>query len=180
MISAVATAVSAAAIAVSVFFVFPQLRRLRLSQEVSVALALYNRSTSPEMLEAAGWVKSAMPSEFSYQDYLRHSDARRKLESLWYYFEFIGVLVNRGYVREELVFDQQGAFIAGIWDKTEHLIKVRRQDRQSPQYLENFELLAKRFVGWATKHPPKLAPREHRRAQAYYEGEYRSSPLGGG
>ena len=175
MVAAIATAVSALAVAVSVVFVFFQLRGLRLSQEVTVALTLYDRSTSPEILNAASWMKTQIPTHFTYQNYLNTPDTRKKLERLWYYFEFVGVLVNRGYVSEDLIFDQQGAFIAGIWDRTQELINARRLDRKSPQYMENFEILRDQFIEWAAVHRPKLAPHKMRKAQAYYEGEYRPS-----
>ena len=170
MITAISTAVSVVAFAISAFLIFLQLRRFRFSQEVTVALALYDRSTSPEMLAAASWVKT-MPASFSYENYLHTPEARQKIENLWYYFEFLGVLLNRGYVSEDLIFDQQGTFIAGMWDKTQGLIKARRLDRQSPEYMENFEILRDRYSKWAKLYPPKLKSHEMRRDEAYYEGE---------
>lgn len=176
MVAAVATAASAVAVAVSAALVFLQLRGVRLSQEVTVALSLHDRSTSPDILDAGNWVKTQMPDGFAYTDYLASTDAREKLNRLWYYFEFVGVLVNRGYVSEDLIFDQQGAFIAGVWDRTQALIKARRLDRESPQFMENFQLLRNRFVEWAVSNRPKLAPTEMRRTQGYYQGEYHASP----
>jgi len=170
IIAALGGAVSAIAVAISVLLLLIQLRRMRFTQEVTVALGLYDRSTSPEMLEAANWVKTAMPDDVKYEDFQRDSVIRSKLERLWYYFEFLGVLVNRGYVSEDMIFDQQGAFVAGIWDKTQHLIVARRHDRQSPQYMENFEILANRFRAWAAENDPKLSPGK-RKSDAYYTGE---------
>jgi hypothetical protein len=170
IIAALGGAVSAIAVAVSVILLLIQLRRMRFTQEVTVALGLYDRSTSPEMLEAANWVKTSMPDNLQYEDFQRDPSIRSKLERLWYYFEFLGVLVNRGYVSQDMIFDQQGAFVAGIWDKTKHLIIARRHDRQSPQYMENFEILANRFRAWAAENEPKLSAGK-RKAEAYYNGE---------
>jgi uncharacterized protein DUF4760 len=170
VIAAFAAAISAIAVAITVILLLLQLKRMRLAQEVTVVLGLYDRSTSSEMLEAATWVKTAMPDDIEYDDYCRDTVTRSRLERLWYYFEFLGVLVNRGYVSEEMVFDQQGAFIAGIWDKTCHLIKARREDRQSPQYMENFEILTNRFRFWASQNEPKLTTGK-RKIDAYYDRE---------
>jgi hypothetical protein len=171
LIATVANAISAAAVAVSLLLLLLQLKRMRFTQEVTVALGLYDRSTSSEMLEAASWVKTSMPVDLNYEHYRTDSEIRTRLERLWYYFEFLGVLVERGYVNEDIVFDQQGAFIAGIWDKTQHLILARRQDRGSPQYMENFEILRQRFELWALRNRPKLAPDDKRKTATYYNGE---------
>ncbi|HMH43526.1 MAG TPA: hypothetical protein VK557_08590 [Pyrinomonadaceae bacterium] len=171
VITTAAGAVSALAVAVSLILLLLQLKRMRFTQEVTVALGLYDRSTSPEMLAAASWVKSTMPEAITYDDFQRDPAARGNLERLWYYFEFLGVLVGRGYVNEDMIFDQQGAFIAGIWDKTRHLIIARRQDRKSPQYMENFEILRNRFQVWANKNAPKLSLMDKRRVEAYYDGD---------
>jgi hypothetical protein len=173
-IAALAAAISAFAVAISVILLLIQLRRMRFSQEVTVALGLYDRSTSSEMLQAATWVKTKMPNDLDYQAFQQDPDTRSNLERLWYYFEFLGVLVNRGYVSQDMIFDQQGAFIAGIWDKTQHLIKARRQDRNSPQYMENFEMLTNRFRYWAGDNQPKLVT-GRRRSDAYYKGEVPAS-----
>jgi hypothetical protein len=173
MLSALATALSALAVAITGIFVFFQLHSLRRGQEVEVALTLYDRSSSPELLEAASWVKTGMPADFNYKDFQSTPEARQNLERLWYYFEFVGVLVDRGYVSKHLIFDQQGAFIAGIWDKSESLIQARRKDRRSPQYMENFEILRDEFEIWAKKVRPKLSPDEVRQSQRYYDGESR-------
>jgi len=129
MITALAAILSALTVAISVLLIFFQLRRMRLSQDISVVLKLYERSTSLEMLEAASWVRTQMPEKFGYSDFLNNYEARRKLQQLWYHFEFIGVLVNKNYVNEDLIFDQQGSFIAAIWDKTAGLIYARRQKK---------------------------------------------------
>lgn len=171
LIATVAGAISAIAVAVSLVFLLLQLKRMRFTQEVTVALGLYDRSTSSEMLEAASWVKTSMPVDMTYEDWCHDSAIRMKIERLWYYFEFLGVLVERGYVNQDIIFDQQGAFIAGIWDKTQHLIIARRQDRLSPQYMENFELLRHRFQIWAGKNKPKLSFDEKRRTDSYYDGD---------
>jgi hypothetical protein len=175
-IADVATAVSALAVAVTAIFAFLQLKGLRMAQEVTVALALHDRSTTPELLKAGNWLKTQMPADFSYAQYLSSSDARERLNQLWYYFEFVGVLVDKGYLSEDLIFDQQGAFIAGVWDRSQELINARRVDRKSPQYMENFEILRNRFVKWAACNRPKLAPTKVRRARGYYQGEYRATP----
>ncbi|MFN2579350.1 MAG: hypothetical protein ABR607_16895 [Pyrinomonadaceae bacterium] len=63
---------------------------MRFTLEVTVVLGLYDRSTSPEMLEASSWVKTMEPG-VSYDDFLRDASVRSKLERLWYYFEFLGM-----------------------------------------------------------------------------------------
>jgi hypothetical protein len=170
VIVALSAAISAMAVAISLILLLVQLRRMRFTQEVTIALGLYDRSTSSEMLEAASWVKTTTLNDLRYEEFQSDSNVRNRLERLWYYFEFLGVLVNRGYVSEDMIFDQQGAFVAGIWDKTQHLVIARRKDRQSPQYMENFEILVSRFRFWADENKSKLSG-DKRKSEAYYTGE---------
>jgi hypothetical protein len=83
----------------------------------------------------------------------------------------MGVLVDQGYVNERLVFEQQGAFIAGVWDRCKSLIYARRIDRKSPQYMENFELLRKRFDLWGKKNRPRVWATDERQTTGYYSHE---------
>lgn len=142
-----------------------------MSQDVTVALTLFDRSTSAEMHEASSWVKNKMPEDFTYQDFLNKPEERKKLEILWYYFEFLGVLVNRKYINEDIVFDQQGSFIVGMWEKTREVIKARREDKNAPMYMENFEILADRYSEWAVVNRPKLSPDRIRQAKDYYKAK---------
>lgn len=147
LITTIASAVSAVAVAVSLILLLLQLHRMRFTQEVTVALGLYDRSTSPEMLEAVSWVKTEMSSDVTYDDYRSNPEVRSRLEHLWYYFEFLGVLVDRGYVNEDIVFDQQGAFIAGIWDKTQHLYHRAQARSTITTILGKFRDSTKSFSG---------------------------------
>lgn len=174
-VGAIATAFSTAGVILSLIFIWVQLKRLRLSQDVTIALSLYEQSTGPEIHNASLWLKSEMPADFNYEDFKRDQGARKRLESLWYYFEFLGVMVNHDYINKNIIFDQQGAFIAGVWDRSQPLIYARRIDRDSPQYMENFEIMRSKFTDWATTHSPKINQMQSRQAKGYYSPESKST-----
>jgi len=179
-VSAIAAAVSTVVLAVSAIIVLLQVRRMRVAQELEVVLRLYDRSTSQAVMDAQAWVRSVMPPDFDYKAFRGRPEDRRRIELLWYHFEFLGVLVAHGFVSPELFFDQEGAFIAGIWDRTQHLITARREEKQDPTYMENFELLQVRFRTWARRQRPKLAPTRTRKVDQYYDNELQAAPTGPG
>ncbi len=67
--------------------------------------------------------------------------------------ELLSTFVNRELISEELVFDLIGSM---MWGKLEPIIKGIRKDMGMPRYLENYEVLAKKYPGWAEKNPPKI------------------------
>ncbi len=158
IVSAVAAIISALAVAVSLLLVLLQLRRMRLAQETDTAVALYEKSTGPEMLEAIDWIKNIMPASFSYENFKADADARRRIQRVLYHFEFVGVLVHRGYMSPEIVFDQEGSLITGMWEKVTQVIQARRAERKDLRYMENFELLCVVYAEWARRQKPKVAP----------------------
>jgi len=69
------------------------------------------------------------------------------------YQELIGVLVLKGLLSEDLIFDLWGNL---VWKKLEPIVYGMRKEIEMPRYLENFEVLAKRYPEWAENNPPKV------------------------
>ena len=69
------------------------------------------------------------------------------------YQELIGVLVLKGLLSEDLIFDLWGSL---VWKKLEPIVYGMRKEIEMPRYLENFEVLAKRYPEWAKNNPPKV------------------------
>ena len=69
------------------------------------------------------------------------------------YRELLGVMVNKDLLSEDLVFDMWGSL---NWEKLESVIYGLRKDIEMPRFMENFEILAKKYKGWAEANPPKV------------------------
>ncbi len=70
-------------------------------------------------------------------------------------FEHAGVLVEHGFLSEDLYFDRYGSLQAE-WAKCEPIISGLRGEWHEPRFRENFELLATKGRHWVTKHPPRI------------------------
>lgn len=70
-------------------------------------------------------------------------------------FEHIGLLIEYGFLNEDLFFDRYGA-VQAEWEKSRPIIIGLRKEWEEPRYRENFELLARRGEQWLKTHPPKI------------------------
>ena len=61
--------------------------------------------------------------------------ARRR--QVWFAFDYLGSLLRRGLVDEDLVFDAQGYRQVILWARFKPLIDYYRENDYGPRYLEN-------------------------------------------
>ena len=70
-------------------------------------------------------------------------------------FELAGILIEYGFLDENLYFDRYGA-VQTEWENTKLVIYDIRKEWNYPRFRENFELLAIRGRKWLESHPPKI------------------------
>ena len=70
-------------------------------------------------------------------------------------FELAGILIEYGFLDENLYFDRYGA-VQTEWENTKLVIYDIRKEWNYPRFRENFELLAIRGSKWLESHPPKI------------------------
>jgi len=70
-------------------------------------------------------------------------------------FELVGVLVEYGFLNEDLYFARYGALQAE-WEKSKPIVYGLRKDWHETRFRENFELLAMRGHKWLQRHSPKI------------------------
>jgi hypothetical protein len=71
-------------------------------------------------------------------------------------FELAGLLIEYGFLSEDLYYDRYGGLQAE-WERAKPIIYGIRKEWNEPRFRENFELLAGRGHEWLEKHPPKVA-----------------------
>ncbi len=158
-VAPLAVILSAAAAIAAAIFVSLQVLHMKRAREVDTFLRILDAGNQEPLCSAANWVKYEMKSALSYESARADRDVWQKISAVEHHFEMLGVLVGRGYLSRDLIFDQMGAWIAGTWAKLEHLIGANRAARHAPDYAENFELLAREYEKWAERHPAKLEKR---------------------
>ncbi|MFX0018739.1 MAG: DUF4760 domain-containing protein [Promethearchaeota archaeon] len=109
-----------------------------------------------EFRKAWRWIFEELDVK-SYDDfkakYPLKSEENRNVRIFTGYMEMLATLVNKGLISEDLIFDLWGSL---TWEKLETLVHGIRKDIGMPRYLENYEVLAKKYIYWAEKNPPKV------------------------
>jgi hypothetical protein len=109
-----------------------------------------------DMDKASKWVFEEL-EKISYDDfkskYPKKSEGYRNFQTFGGYMETLCTLVNRELISEDLVFDLWGSL---FWSKLGPIVQGMRKDLEMPRYLENYEVVAKRYTAWAERNPPKV------------------------
>ena len=109
-----------------------------------------------DMDKASKWVFDELDKK-SYEDfrlkYPKGSEGYRNFQTFGGYMEILCTLVNRELINEDLVFDLFGSL---TWEKLGPIIQGMRKELEIPRYLENYEVVAKRYPVWAERNPPKV------------------------
>jgi hypothetical protein len=162
-LAVILTAITGIAAAV---FVSLQVAHMKRAREVDTFLRILEAGNREPLCSAANWVKYEMPSDLSYDQARRDRNIWLRISAVEHHFEMLGVLVERGYLSRDLVFDQMGAWIAGSWAKLQPVIGAHRAAQHAPTHGENFELLAKSYAEWAKSNPAKLEDRSRTTSEA--------------
>ena len=113
-------------------------------------------SQNKDLTDAMNWVALELNvksyEEFK-QKYPMGSDGFKKFNGYTAIFETIGILVNRGLLSADLIYDAWGNL---YWNKTESIVHGQREEWKMPRLNENLEVMAKGYKEWAEKNPPKL------------------------
>ena len=70
-------------------------------------------------------------------------------------FELAGLLIEYGFLDENLYFDRYGS-MQKEWEKSKPIIYGIRKQWNSPHFRENFEILALRGKNWTESHLSKI------------------------
>ena len=131
-------------------------------EHVNILLRLAEQYNTSYDFEASQWFWSKLhqneiPStieEFENK-YPQGSREFQLFERFTSKFELAGLLVEYGFLDEDLYFDRYGGLQAE-WERAKPIIYGIRKEWNDPRFRENFELLAKRGYDWLEKNPPKV------------------------
>ena len=160
LVSYIAVTISALTAIIAAIFISRQVANLRRNREVDTLMRIIALSDSERTAQAKEWMMYDLKPGITLQDVKANKETMAKFSQLVHLFETAGVLVHRGYVPQDLVFDKYGLLIAGAWDKLRPLIVTLRANKQSEEFAENFELLVKEYDAWAREVPLKVAKGE--------------------
>src|SRR5215218_6449693 len=118
---------------------------------------LYNTNYD---FEAAEWFwgeynREAASFEEFRNKYPQGSKGAQLFERFTSKFELAGILIEYGFLDENLYFDRYGD-IQIEWESSKSVISGIRKEWNYPRFRENFELLAIRGRKWLETHLPKI------------------------
>ena len=117
---------------------------------------LYNTNYD---FEATEWFWKECKETITFEEfrnkYPQGSKGAQLFERFTSKFELAGILIEYGFLDENLYFDRYGA-IQTEWEHTKLVIYDIRKEWNNLRFRENFELLAIRGSKWLESHPPKI------------------------
>jgi hypothetical protein len=159
LLSYASAIIAAAAATTAAIFISRQIAHMKRGREVDTFLRILEAGNTEAIRLASLWVKTKITPETTYEE-TAQAEYRENTALIINHFEMIGILVQRGYISKDLIYDQMGSWIVGTWAKLRVIIAAHRSAKKSPQYAENFELLVTGYDVWAKNHPPKLEKRQ--------------------
>src|ERR1051325_4947791 len=141
IISKIAPLISALTAIVAAIFISRQIVNIRRNREVDTLFKVITLADSERMFEAKNWLLYERDKYPTLQQLKADREAFRKFSHMVHLFETMGVIVNNGYVSENLIFDKYGLFIIGAWDRLRPLIDAVKAEWQSEEYAENFAVM---------------------------------------
>lgn len=170
--ASVAVVFSALAAILAAVFVSRQVVHMRRSRELDAFLRVVAAGNEAVLREAADWIKYGMTPNLTYEEARADATIWHRISSVVHHFEMLGVIVDRGLVARDLIYDQLGPWLVGTWGKLEPVIQAHRSAKHEPSWCENFELLVVGYDNWARRHPPKFEKRarlSQRALRDYYK-----------
>ncbi len=110
----------------AVIFVSYQIVLIRRSNQTTAFLKLFEIAHNQEFAQAANFVKYELDPDISYSAARANQQTWGYISQVIHFFESIGILVQRNYICDELLFDQMGTWIAGTWSKVKPFIATHR------------------------------------------------------
>jgi Domain of unknown function (DUF4760) len=138
-------------------------RKAITAEHIDILLRLGEQYSTSYDFEASQWFWSKLhqneiPStieEFENK-YPQGSREFQLFERFTSKFELAGLLIEYGFLSEDLYYDRYGGLQAE-WERAKPIIYGIRKQWNEPRFRENFEHLAKRGYEWLEEHPPKVS-----------------------
>ena len=135
-------------------------RRTRVTRDdINMLLKLAELYNTNYDFEATEWFWKEYKETTTFEEfrnkYPQGSKGAQLFERFTSKFELAGILIEYGFLNENLYFDRYGD-IQIEWESSRSVISGIRKEWNYPRFRENFELLAIRGRKWLESHRPKI------------------------
>ena len=130
-------------IMVGIGYYILSLRNQDKERQAQLFMQLYNRFVDPEFLDhiTEPWNREWDDIDYFRQKYL-DVEPRRNLNMLMNFFEAFGVLLKKGLIDGDLLYEQIPTNAYTLWEKYEPWAMWVREEANYPQYMRPWEYLA--------------------------------------
>ena len=151
MISAISTALAAAAVFSAGFIAYRELSELTSSRHMEVVDRLFNELNSPENIAARGWIYKNLPSEPQNGPQSFNTEGQLALKQVLNSLDRVAFMTQSGWIPEDFIMPWMHPMIAKSWEKLAPYVILERERRNEPYYYEHAERLAHRCLKWRQK-----------------------------
>jgi hypothetical protein len=127
--------------------------------DINMLLKLAELYNTDYDFEATEWFWKEYKETTTFEEfrnkYPQGSKGAQLFERFTSKFELARILIEYGFLDENLYFDRYGA-VQTEWENTKLVIYGIRKEWNDPRFRENFELLAIRGSKWLESHSPKI------------------------
>ena len=151
MISAISTALAAAAVFSAGFIAYRELSELTSSRHMEVVDRLFNELNSPENIAARGWIYKNLPAEPQNGPQSLTTEGQLAIKQVLNSLDRVAFMTQSGWIPEDFIMPWMHPMIAKSWEKLAPYVMLERERRNEPYYYEHAERLAHCCLKWRQK-----------------------------
>ena len=148
MISALSTAVAAAAVLGAAFVASRELSELASARHLEVADKLFSELNSAENIAARRWVYQNLPDDPVEGIRTMTPEGQAAVKKVLNSLDRVAFLTQSGWIPDEVVMPWMNPMIVKSWAKLGPYVEYESQRRNEPDYYQIARLLAQRCIRW--------------------------------
>jgi len=151
MISALSTALAAAAVFSAGFIAYRELSEMTSSRHIEVADRLFNELNSVDNIAARTWIFQHLPADPQEGVTSIPPEGSLAVKQVLNSLDRVAFLTQSGWIPDDVIMPWMHPMIAKSWEKLAPYVLYERNRRSEPYYYEHAESLALRCQNWRQK-----------------------------
>jgi hypothetical protein len=152
MISALSTAIAAAAVFSAGFIGYRELSEAASTRHIEVADHLFEELNSPENIAARRWIYANLPADPVEGIRTMPEEGRDAVKQVLNSLDHVAFMTQAGWIPDDIIMPWMHPMIMKSWVKIEPYVQYERRRRKEPYYYQKIDELARRCATWRRKH----------------------------
>ena len=151
MISALSTALAAAAVFSAGFIAYRELSEVTSTRHIEVADRLFKELNSSDNIAARTWIFLHLPADPQEGVNSMSSEGRLAVKQVLNSLDRVAFLTQSGWIPDDVIMPWMHPMIAKSWEKLAPYVLYERKRRNEPYFYKHAESLAHRCQNWRQK-----------------------------